>query len=351
MEDFTINAFGKTNTFKDHGSRAKVLLEIHSHVRNGVVCYTCARPSNPLHSLQPLLSEVDVTNDNKAECTIFYHDLICLVSIENDNTRPLFIFDARSHQAQSYQFVPPIKTPDIYILIKALDCHSDSVSVAMEVASHKVKGLRLYNNRAFMCYVNVVINALISLFSVMELINSPNQHPILNAFQQLLSNSESPKDADFIRRLVGESQAEFKNSFHQDCYLFLNCLMDLCAPLKEIFQFSFKKTFTCKRCQKKTNGAEEFVTSLDITKFDSQRLEELVAQNLSMEDSIFKRCHTRECYHAEQEAHKMGERLGSDHVQVEQYQPTSKVLVIKANQIDYEKVRDCSFFSGVDDYC
>ena len=330
--------FGRTDTFKKFGWKCKLLLQIHSHVRSGLKCYTCGNPTDPLHTKQPLLSHVDITNQDKLECELFYHDLITSVTMENVNNKPLLIFDGRELQHQYYTFVPQMRIPDIHLMIKALDCNSTSVSKAMFVARHQPKGLALYNNKGYACYINVNCNLLNSVHEFMSLINSGEDHYILDIFRELFQSPQSPKDADIIRMLVSTVKTEYANFNHQDCHLFLNCLMDLCPPMKDLFTFIYKKTFKCVRCNKESEGSEELVTSLDITHFDGETLKELIEKNMTMQTTIKKRCYTKDCYKVDQQAQRSGGILGSDHIQTEKYQPTSKILLVKANIMDYQEV-------------
>ena len=141
-----------------------------------------------------------------------------------------------------------------------------------------------------LCFCNVIINSLISLTTTKDLLTSEdNNHYILEAFRRLLNNRSTTKSTREIKALIGQSYPKFRTNDQQCPSEFLDCLLEVCAPLRKYFEMKVLKKWTCKKCGTESQS-DDIVTTFPLTNMNGRSSGELVMKNLRKTSTIFKEC-------------------------------------------------------------
>ena len=196
----------------------------------------------------------------------------------------------------------------------------------------EVLGIPLENPHSKnLCFCNVIVNTLISLRKTKDLLNSEdNNHYILNAMRKLLNDRSTVKSAREIKYLVAESHEKFRTDDQQCCSEFLESLLEVCAPLRQHFEISVLKKWTCKKCGTESES-DDIVTTFPLANMNGNSSGDLVMKNLRKTSTIFKRCYNPEC----QNVTDRDGNIGNKHKEVMDFNVTSDVLCVRANIMAY----------------
>ena len=166
-----------------------------------------------------------------------------------------------------------------------------------ESTSQEVQGLRLINPISKnLCFCNVTVNSLQCLSGMRALLQSSNNHHILRAFQKLLNSRLSLKSAKDLKSLVGQYHPRFRTDQQQCPSEFLECLLEVCEPIRKLFELKIQKTWLCRKCSTETQSVD-IVTSLALTDLDKEKSSErLVMKNRRKTSIVFKECHNSHCH-------------------------------------------------------
>ena len=75
---------------------------------------------------------------------------------------------------------------------------------------------------------------------------------------------------------------------------FLECLLEICSPLRKHFEINVKKKWTCLKCDI-SSESDDIVTTLPLSDLDGNSSADLIWKNLRKNDIIFKQCYNPKC--------------------------------------------------------
>jgi len=196
----------------------------------------------------------------------------------------------------------------------------------------EVLGIPLENSHSKnLCFCNVIVNSLISLKKTKDLLTSEdNNHYILNSLRKLLNERSTIKSTREIKALVGESHPQFRTDDQQCPSEFLECLLEVCSPLRKHFEMKVLKKWTCKKCGTESQS-DDIVTTFPLANMNGRSSGELVMKNLRKTSTIFKECSNPEC----QNVTDRDGNVGNKHKEIMEFDVTSDVFCVRANIMSY----------------